>query len=135
MIPWMTVTQPFAGPFMHLSLSPFSARPLSLSEWWSGSTDNHSGRRASIPMKVRRPFCSGCSTATRLLLLGAACLIVVVLTHVAEALQVFAFMGWGQLDSAGHYVDLASAIVGCTLLVAALVVVVLDPRKNVRHKR
>ena len=44
-------------------------------------------------------------------------------------------MGWGQLDSAGHYVDLASAIVGCTLLVAALVVVVLDPRKNVRHKR
>jgi hypothetical protein len=45
-------------------------------------------------MKVRRPFCSGCSTATRLLLLGAACLIVVVLTHVAEALQVFAFMGW-----------------------------------------
>ena len=86
-------------------------------------------------MKVRRPFCSGCSTATRLLLLGAACLIVVVLTHMAEALQVFAFMGWGQPDSAGHYIDLASAIVGCTLLVAALVVVALDPRKNVRHKR
>jgi hypothetical protein len=74
----------------------------------------------------------GRSTATRLLLLGAACLIVVVLTHVAEALQVFAFMGWGRPDSAGHYVDLASAIVGCTLLVAGLVVAVLDHRNNGR---
>jgi hypothetical protein len=26
-------------------------------------------------------------------------------------------MGWGQLDSAGHYVDLASAIVGCMIAV------------------
>jgi formate hydrogenlyase subunit 3/multisubunit Na+/H+ antiporter MnhD subunit len=77
----------------------------------------------------------GRSTATRLLLLGAVCLIVVVLTHVSEALQVFAFMGWGQPDSAGHYVDFASAIVGCTLLVAGLVVAVLDHRKNVRQKR
>jgi hypothetical protein len=76
-----------------------------------------------------------CLTATRLLLLGAACLVVVVLTHVAEALQVFAFMGWGQPDSPGHYVDLASAIVGCTLLVAGLAVADLDHRKNVRHKR
>jgi hypothetical protein len=25
-------------------------------------------------------------------------------------------MGWGQPKSAGHYVDLASAILGCTLL-------------------
>ena len=32
-IPWMTVTRHFAAPFMHLSLSPFSARPLSRSEW------------------------------------------------------------------------------------------------------
>jgi hypothetical protein len=32
-ISWMIVTRPFAGPFMHLSLSPVSARPLSLSEW------------------------------------------------------------------------------------------------------
>jgi hypothetical protein len=75
----------------------------------------------------------GRSTAARLLLLGAACLVLVVLTHVAEALQIFAFMGWGQPDSAGHYVDLTSAILGCTLLVAGLLVAVLDHRKNVRR--
>ncbi len=65
------------------------------------------------------------STAARLFLLGAACLVVVVLAHVAEALQIFAFMGWGQANSAGHYLDLASAILGSTLLVAGLLAAVL----------
>jgi hypothetical protein len=37
-------------------------------------------------------------------------LLVVVLTHVAEALHLFPAMGWGEPDSAGHYVDLASAV-------------------------
>jgi hypothetical protein len=41
-------------------------------------------------------------------LIGSACLIVVMLTHVAEAFHVFPAMGWGQPVSAGHYVDLAS---------------------------
>jgi hypothetical protein len=49
-------------------------------------------------------------------LLGLACLIIVVLTHVAEAFHLFPSMGWGQPTSIGHYVDLASAILGCTLL-------------------
>ena len=71
------------------------------------------------------------STATRLLLLGAACLVVVLLTHVAEALHTFAFMGWGQPDSAGHYLDLASAVLGGALLVAGLLAAILYPRKNI----
>ena len=66
------------------------------------------------------------STATGLLLLSVACLIVVVLTHVAAALQVFTFMGWGQPDSAGHYLDLTSAILGCTLLAGGLLAAALD---------
>jgi hypothetical protein len=49
-------------------------------------------------------------------LLGAACLVLVVLTHVAEALEVFPSMAWGEPHSAGHYVDLASAVLGLTLL-------------------
>jgi len=48
-------------------------------------------------------------------LLGAACLLVVVLTHIAEALHLFLFMNWGDEHSAGHYLDLSSAILGITL--------------------
>jgi hypothetical protein len=49
---------------------------------------------------------------------GAVCLVVVVLTHVCEALHLLPWMRWGEPDSAGHYVDLASAILGLTLLPA-----------------
>ena len=48
-------------------------------------------------------------------LLGAGCLIVMILTHVAEALQLFPFMHWGQEHSIGHYLDLTSAILGIAL--------------------
>lgn len=52
-------------------------------------------------------------------LLGAGCFVAVVLTHVAEALQLFPGMGWGLPNSAGHYVDLIGAIGGLTLFPAA----------------
>jgi formate hydrogenlyase subunit 3/multisubunit Na+/H+ antiporter MnhD subunit len=54
-----------------------------------------------------------------LTLLGAGCLLVVVLTHVAEALHILTSMGWGEPHSIGHYTDLASALLGITLLLAA----------------
>jgi len=54
-------------------------------------------------------------------LLGAGCLLVVVLTHVAEALHILPSMGWGEPHSIGHYADLASALLGITLLLAAFV--------------
>src|SRR5262245_20757101 len=44
--------------------------------------------------------------------IGAGCLTVVVLTHVAEALHLFPRMGWGLSDSAGHYLNLVGAILG-----------------------
>jgi len=47
--------------------------------------------------------------------LGAACLIVVPLTHICEALDLFPSMGWGTEGSVGHYLDLASAILGLGL--------------------
>ena len=49
-------------------------------------------------------------------LFGAGCLIVVVLTHVAEAFHLFPGMGWGLSNSVGHYVDLISAVAGVMLL-------------------
>ena len=47
--------------------------------------------------------------------LGAGSLIVVVLTHILEALHLFAFMQWGSPHSVGHYLDLTSAILGVIL--------------------
>jgi hypothetical protein len=59
------------------------------------------------------------SVAAGLQLSGAIFLLVIVLTHIAEALRVFRSMGWGQPNSVGHYIDLASATLGGILLVLA----------------
>src|SRR5689334_6235065 len=49
-------------------------------------------------------------------LCGAACLVVVVLAHVSEGLGLFPAMAWGSPTSPGHYVDLAGAVIGLTLV-------------------
>jgi hypothetical protein len=56
-----------------------------------------------------------------LAILGIAFLIVVVLTHVAERWHFLPQMGWGLPNSPGHYLDLASAILGVALLLVALI--------------
>jgi len=48
-------------------------------------------------------------------LLGAGCLLMVVLAHLCEALHVFPGMQWGSEHSVGHYLDLGSAVLGLTL--------------------
>src|SRR5437899_6117896 len=48
-------------------------------------------------------------------LLGAGCLMMVILTHLCEALHVFSWMHYGQEHSVGHYLDLLSAVLGVTL--------------------
>ena len=65
-----------------------------------------------------------------LMLFGAVCLTIVVLTHVAETFGLFPSMGWGQPDSAGHCLDLASAILGCTLFPVGLIASFIARRKN-----
>ena len=55
-----------------------------------------------------------------LLLLGFACLAIVVFTHVTARLHLFPGMGWGLPDSPGHYLDLISAVLGCALLIAGV---------------
>ena len=62
-------------------------------------------------------------------LLGAGCLVVVVLTHVAEALHVFPSMHWGQQRSAGHYLDLWSAVLGLTLFPAGYLLQALTKQR------
>jgi hypothetical protein len=65
-----------------------------------------------------------------LLLFGSACLIMVVLTHVAEAFHILPSMGWGLPNSAGHYLDLVSATLGCTLLLLGFFVTALKRHKS-----
>ena len=60
-------------------------------------------------------FVRGRSVYSFLQLIGAGCLVVVILTHIAEALTLFPLMHWGLKHSVGHYVDLWSAILGLTL--------------------
>ena len=52
---------------------------------------------------------------TLLQLVGAAGFLIVVFTHICEALHLFPSMGWGFEHSAGHYLDLVSAIIGLTM--------------------
>jgi hypothetical protein len=47
---------------------------------------------------------------------------IVVLTHIAEGLRVLTFMGWGEAHSAGHYINLSSAVLAVTLLPGGVVV-------------
>src|SRR5215470_8653108 len=45
-------------------------------------------------------------------MVGAGSLVVVVLAHVCEAIQLFPAMGWGLEHSAGHYLNLGGAVLG-----------------------
>jgi hypothetical protein len=63
--------------------------------------------------------------------IGALCLMVVVLTHIAEALRLLSAMRFGEPDSIGHFIDLASAVSGVALLVAAVVLRLASRRGQV----
>ncbi len=58
------------------------------------------------------------SVARVLQAVGATCLLVTSLTHVCEALHLLPWMQWGMEHSAGHYLDLASAVLGLMLFPA-----------------
>jgi hypothetical protein len=60
-------------------------------------------------------FLKGKTVCSFLQLLGAGCLVVVVLTHLCEALHLFPWMQWGSEHSVGHYLDFWSAVLGLTL--------------------
>jgi hypothetical protein len=91
---------------------------------------------ALIPVGL---LCAGAATAyvkerslpSALLLVGAACLLTVVLAHVCEALHLLPWMGWGDPRSTGHYLDLTSAVIGLFLLFVGYLLRVL----KMRYKR
>lgn len=60
-------------------------------------------------------FFRGKSVRSFLQVLGAGCLVLVVFTHLSEALHLFPWMHWGLEHSVGHYLDFWSAVLGLTL--------------------
>jgi len=62
-------------------------------------------------------------------LTGTGSLAVVALSHIAEALHLFPSMHWGLEHSAGHYVDLWSAILGLTLFPIGYLLQALQKRR------
>jgi hypothetical protein len=52
--------------------------------------------------------------------------VLIVLTHVAEALHLFPFMGWGREHGVGHYQDLASAGIAVTLFPIGYLLQILE---------
>lgn len=75
----------------------------------------------------RRTIC------TLLQVLGSVCLITVAVTHICEALRLFPWMHWGLEHSAGHYLDLASAVLGLTLF--PMVTCSMQPYRGVNDRR
>jgi hypothetical protein len=65
-----------------------------------------------------------------LMLLGAGCLIIVVLTHVCEEFHLFPVMGWGLKHSPGHYLDLSAAILGLAFLPAGYFLALAAKARN-----
>jgi uncharacterized membrane protein len=63
-------------------------------------------------------------------LCGALCFVVVVLTHFAETFHLLPGMGWGLPNSAGHYLDLISTVLGLIFFPLGYVSQALARRKN-----
>jgi hypothetical protein len=61
--------------------------------------------------------------------------VIVILTHVFEALRLFGSMGWGAQHSVGHYLDLSCAILGVTLFSLGYLIHAIDTRSGRRDEK
>jgi hypothetical protein len=75
-------------------------------------------------------FLRGRTLGSFLQLLGAGCLVMVVLAHICEALHLFPWMHWGLEHSVGHYLDLWSAVLGLTLFPIGYLLHALPKRRT-----
>jgi hypothetical protein len=73
-------------------------------------------------------FLRGRDRFSLLQVIGAGSMVVVVLTHVFEALRLFPAMQWGAEQSVGHYLDFSGAILGLTLFPAGYLLQALAKR-------
>jgi hypothetical protein len=86
------------------------------------------------PVRFEILFLSGKTVCSFLLPLGVGCLVVVVLTHVCEALHLFPWMNWGQEHSIGHYLDFWSAVLALMLFPIGYLLHALTKRHASKQK-
>jgi len=67
-------------------------------------------------------FFKGKTVCTFLQVVGAGCLVVVVLTHACEGLHLFPSMGWGKRNSVGHYLNVCATVLGLTFFPAGYLI-------------
>jgi hypothetical protein len=75
-------------------------------------------------------FFKGKTVCTFLQVVGAGCLVVIVVTHICEALHLFPSMGWGQTNSVGHYVSVCAAVLALTLFPAGYLIHAITKRRS-----
>ena len=63
-------------------------------------------------------------------LFGAGFILVVVLVHMCEQVNWFPWMNWGARDSVGHYLNLASAVLGVGFFSIGYLLHALDSQSN-----
>jgi hypothetical protein len=97
--------------------------------FWRTSLSVITGESARAKMR-RRVIAKNRTVWWFLQLFGLACLIVVVLTHIAEMLDLFPSMGWGLPNSVGHYLDFVSAVLAVTLLTVGTLADAVTRRKQ-----
>jgi hypothetical protein len=69
------------------------------------------------------------TVSTLLQVIGAGAFVMVVLAHIAEALNVLPLMQWGAENSTGHYLDVCSAVIGLILFPIGYLLAALSGRR------
>jgi len=77
-------------------------------------------------------FCAEKTLWSLLQMLGAGCLIIVVLTHIGKAFDLLPWMRWGSENSMGHFLDLGGATLGLSLFPAGYLMDVLTRKSALR---
>lgn len=80
-------------------------------------------------------FCRERNANSSLKVVGTGCLVVVVLTHISEALHLLPRTQWGLEQSVGRYIDLSSAVLGVTLFSVGYLLHTLTKRVTVQAGR
>jgi hypothetical protein len=78
-------------------------------------------------------FFQGKTISSSLQLVGSGCFMIVVLTNICEALNLFPWMLWGFEHSSGHYLNFGSAVLGLTLFPVGYLLHALTARRNLHR--
>jgi hypothetical protein len=64
-------------------------------------------------------------------LIGASCMVAVILFHICEVFGIFPWMSWGSENSVGHYLDLLCAVLGVSLFPIGFLLNALKKKQDI----